>query len=301
MIDTAPTLVVLAAGLGTRYGALKQLDPVGPGDTTLMDYALADAARAGFSRAVIVVREEIEADIVEHLRRTVGSRLPWSVARQRLDDLPAGRPVPPERAKPWGTVHAVLAARDRLPGPFAVANADDHYGRDAYRVLHDHLSGAAGRTGAWALAGYRLGDTLSPHGAVNRGVCRLDGTGELEHVVEVKGLRRCEDGRVTGHTEAGEPLVLSGDETVSMNLWAFTLDAVEWLEAEMARFLDERGGEPGAECLLPGAVQAAIHAGVARVRVPSVEGDCFGVTHPEDRPAVVRRLAERGDPWGAEL
>lgn len=192
-------LVVLAAGLGTRYGGLKQLDPVGPGGTALLDFALADARRAGLRGGVLVVREEIRVVVEKHLARTVGPRFDVQIVAQRLDDLPGGRPVPAGRSRPWGTTHAVWAARHALTGPFVVANADDHYGTGAYRALHAHLSGA-GAFGAWALATYRLGDVLSAHGPVNRGICRVDDDGWLEDVVEAKDVQRTEGGVIEGRS-----------------------------------------------------------------------------------------------------
>lgn len=294
-----PRLVVLAAGLGTRYGGLKQLDPVGPDGSALLDYALADARRAEFGGAVVVVRNEIREAVDEHLQRTVAGRFPVELAVQRLEDLPGDRRPPPGRGKPWGTTHATWAARHRVDGPFVVANADDHYGLAAYEALAAHLA-KAGPTGPWGLAGYRLGDVLSPRGPVNRGLCRLDPGGWLVDVVEGRGLVRTGDGAVEGWTREGGPLRLTGDETASTNLWAFTRSAMAFFEEELARFLDGRGrGEPDAECLLPDVVRAGLERGACRVRVRRVAGGFFGVTHPGDRPEVVRRLAERGPAWGA--
>lgn len=298
---TGPRLVVLAAGLGTRYGGLKQLDPVGPGGTTLMDYALADAHQAGFRGALVVVRGEIAGDVERHLARTVGGRMPVALVVQSLDDLPGGRRRPAARTKPWGTAHAVWAARGSLDGPFVVANADDYYGPEAYAALAGHLAevGRSGPENPWGLAGFRLGDVLSPHGPVNRGLCRVDGDGWLQDVVEGRDLRRTRDGTVEGRTRERGAVRLTGDEPVSTNLWAFTRRAVDFLEEGLARFLDGRGRtDPEAECLLPDLVREGLRKHVCRVRVRRVDAAFFGVTHPEDRPGVVRGLAERGRPWG---
>jgi hypothetical protein len=304
-------LVILAAGLGTRYGSLKQLDPVGPGGTTLLDFALADARRAGFGGAVIVVREEITEAMGAHLARHVGERFPVELVHQRLDDLPDGRRPPEGRDKPWGPTHAVWSARHVLRGPFVVANADDYYGAHAYRVLHSHLMDADPRGGgldrpavpgrqlggAWALAGYRLGDVLSPHGPVNRGICRLDGDGWLVDVLEGRELRRTEGGGIEGWTREQGTIRLTGDEWVSTNLWAFTSDAMDRLEAWLGRFLDERGGDPEAECPLPDLIGMGLQLGECRVKTYFVDDEWFGMTRPEDRSDVVRRLAARGHPW----
>lgn len=301
-VKEKPRLVVLAAGLGTRYGGLKQLDPVGPAGTTLMDYAFADAYRAGFGSAAVVVRSEIADAVESHLRRTVAGRFPVELVVQDPGDLPGGYAPPPDRTAPWGTTHAVWAARRVLDGPFVVANADDHYGPEAYVALAAHLSGVGGRggSGSWGLAGYRLGDVLSPHGPVNRGLCRVDEDGWLEDVVEGRELERNPAGLVEGWTREQGPVRLSGDEPVSTNLWAFTREAPAFLEAGLVRFLEERGRtDPEAECLLPDVVREGLRAGRCRVRVRRVQGDFFGVTHPEDRPEVVRRLARRGPPWGS--
>jgi NDP-sugar pyrophosphorylase family protein len=305
-------LVILAAGLGTRYGSLKQLDPVGPGGTALLDFALADARRAGFGGGVVVVREEIAEAVEAHLTRTVAGRFPIELVLQRIDDLPGGRSLPSGREKPWGPTHAVWSARHVVRGPFVVANADDHYGAEAYRVLHSHLEGAAdipggggersdapgdGPTPPWALAGYRLASVLSPHGPVNRGICRLDGKGWLEDVVEGRELRWTEVGGIEGWTREGGAVRLTGDERVSTNLWAFSSDALDRFEGWIGRFLDERGGDPDAECPLPDLIRMGLQRAECRVKTYAVDGDFFGMTRPEDRPEVVRRLAARGHPW----
>lgn len=295
----APDLLVLAAGFGTRYGGLKQLDGVGPGGAALLDYGVADAARAGFGKAVVVVRAAIRDQVWAHVERTVAARVPVELVDQELADLPGGWTPPPSRTRPWGTAHAVWAAREALEGPFVMANADDHYGPHAYRTLADHLS-AADDVPSWALAGYRLGDVLSPHGPVNRGICRVDEAGCLEDVFEGKELERTADGTVRGRSESGEPLELAPDRLVSTNLWAFTPDVFPFLERGIDAFMERRGREPGAECLIPELVRRELGEGGCRVRVRPTHGRFFGVTHREDRAEVVRLLAERGPPWAGE-
>ncbi len=292
---TSLTLVVLAAGLGTRYGDVKQLDRVGPGGATLMDYGLADAWRAGFGRAVVVVRPEIERAMASHLKDRAPHGMEITFVPQGLEDLPEGARAEPDRERPWGTAHAVWCVRHAVTGSFVVANADDYYGPSAYRALGGVLAGSSD-SGPWVVAGYGLRDVLSVHGGVNRGICEVSEDGWLEDITEGKDLRADRAG-VTGTSDHGEPLRLRGDETVSVNLWGFTHNVMSHLEEGFRRFLRERGRDPGAEYLLPNMVRDAIRSGGARVKVHEVGGPYFGITHPEDRPDVVRRLAERGPPW----
>ncbi len=279
-------LVVLAAGLGRRYGGAKQLDPVGPDGATLMDYALYDAHRAGFERAVIVARPDMAAALAEWSARWTGT-LDVAVAYQRLDDLPPGRPAPAGRAKPWGTAHALLTAAPHVGGPCAVVNADDFYGRGAYAAAAGFLAGQEGATGRWALVGYRLCETLTPHGGVNRGVCRVDADGTISSIDEVTDI--CVGGDVFGGRSAEGPVTLGGSAPVSMNFWAFTPDVFTVLRDGFARFL--AGADAEAEYLLPIAVQEAIRGGIASVRLLPAGDRWFGMTHPADRPAVAAALA----------
>lgn len=284
------TLIVLAAGIGSRYGGLKQLEPVGPSGETLLDYGIYDALKAGFSRVVLVIRSELEEAFRERMQRLLGGAFELAFALQELDDLPAGHAVPESRKKPWGTGHAVLCARAVVREPFVVMNADDFYGGSAYRNLADHLRGVAGRPAReFAAAGYALRDTLSPHGGVSRAVCELDERGYLKRVTEVKDIRE-RDGTLSGVTVDGEVYPLRGDETVSMNLWAATPAAFPLLEREFARFLDDRGDDPDAEFFLSNTVSDLIAAAELEVKVLSTEGPWLGVTHREDRAHVVGRL-----------
>lgn len=286
------TLIVLAAGIGSRYGGLKQLEPVGPSGEALLDYGVYDAARAGFKRVVLVIRPELENAFRERLMGRFGASPSFEFAYQELGDLPPGFSAPEDRVKPWGTGHAVLAARSAATGPFVVMNADDFYGATAYDVLARHLLGSAD-SGAleFAAAGYTLRDTLSPHGGVSRAVCEVDGDGYLARVSEMKNIREV-DGALIGVTVAGERRDLTGDETVSMNLWAATPAAFPLLEREFARFLGEHGGDPEAEFYLSNSVNDLIAAGELRVRVIPTPGPWLGVTHRQDRPYVEARLRE---------
>ncbi|HVZ82797.1 MAG TPA: sugar phosphate nucleotidyltransferase [Terracidiphilus sp.] len=283
-----PTLLVLAAGMGSRYGGLKQIDPVGPSGETIMDYSIFDALRAGFGRVVFVIRRDIE----EEFRATIGARFEQRVAVgyafQQLDDLPAGFTVPEGRTRPWGTAHAILAARPVVREPFAVINADDFYGAQGYRALAAHLaSGSAD----YAMVGFVLRNTLSEFGSVARGVCDVSAEGYLRGVVETTGIER--DGRGARTTDgAGRTAKLSGDEIVSMNMWGFLPGVFMQLEGYFAEFLRRHGTELTAECYLPSAVAAFIEAGAARVAVLPSRDAWFGVTYREDRPRVVESLRD---------
>ncbi|HEX9885682.1 MAG TPA: NTP transferase domain-containing protein [Longimicrobiales bacterium] len=292
---TPPTLVLLAAGLGTRFGGLKQLDPVGPNGAALLDYAIADAARAGFGQVVAVVREEIEDRMRAHVERTVQDRLPVAWVRQRVDDLPPDHP-PSARTKPWGTAHAVWAARHAVTGAFAVANTDDHYGPTAYAALARHFEE---HEEAWAVVGYRLGATLSrPQvGGANRARLVPDENLELREVYEVLSIVPDKRSGFAGTTASGRHIRLSADDWVSQNLWGFTPSVFPVLEEGFATFLGASEGDPATEFLIPDAVDKGIRHGRCRVRVLIGGPDCFGMTFPEDRPEVAKRLAARGAPW----
>jgi choline kinase len=285
------TLVVLAAGIGSRYGGLKQLEIVGPGGATLLDYGIFDALRAGFSRVVLVIRRELEPEFRLHMERIFRGRVAAAYAYQEMSALPPGFSVPAERKKPWGTGHAVLAAEPEVRGPFVVSNADDFYGAQAYTLLAEHLRAVArSREPVFAAAGYTLRDTLSAHGGVSRAVCEQDAHGFLRRVTEVKKVE-AKDGAVTGVSDAGKSHRLSGDEIVSMNLWAATPAVFPMLHEQFEAFLRARGDDPGAEFLLSTAVNDQIEAGKARVKVIPTGGPWLGVTYKEDRPYVIERIA----------
>lgn len=283
------TLLVLAAGMGSRYGGLKQIDPVGPGGETLLDYSVYDAVRAGFGRVVFVVRADMEADFRSGVGRRIERQVPVEYCRQELEMVPEGFSIPPERRKPWGTGHAVLAARNAIGGNFAAVNADDFYGSGSYRKLADHLRQESdGRRGDYGMVGFRLRDTLSDHGTVARGVCRSR-EGLLEQVVELTRISRSGAGAL--HTDlVGRTHPLSGDELVSMNMWGFTPSIFGHLERGFARFLEERGGEEEAEFMIPTLVNGLVAAGRTKVRVLRSSDAWFGVTYREDRDRVRRQI-----------
>ena len=281
------TLVVLAAGVGSRYGGTKQLDTVGPAGETLSDYALYDAVRCGAAAAVFVIRPDLEPLFRAHHARWQG-RIPMGYAHQRLDALPPGFLPPPGRTRPWGTTHAVLAAADRLHDPFAVINADDFYGRDALVTLGKFLSGAPLLPAVIGLVPYPLRDTLSTHGGVSRGILEVDAAGELVRIAELTDIAD-RGGQLTGRRGETE-VALRGDEPVSMNCWGFTPAALPLLAARFTRFLEGNGESNTAECPLPDSVQAVVETGTVSVRVLAGAEHWFGVTHPADRPAVVEQL-----------
>ena len=290
------TLLILAAGMGSRYGGLKQLDPMGPAGETLLDYSVFDALRAGFDRVVFVIRRDFEA----HFRAEVGGRFEERVevgyAFQALDDLPGGWFVPTARQKPWGTGHAIWSARGSVRTPFVAVNADDFYGRDAYRTLAGFFAanGAAPADGRarFAMAGYQLDRTLSTHGSVSRGVCVVDGAGRLQTVEEHTGIERGADAVIHGTPSGGGSVALTGREAVSLNFWGFTPEVFPLLESGLEAFLAARGQEEKAEHYIPAAVTGMIGSGEAQVEVLATSATWFGVTYRDDKPLVTAALEE---------
>jgi hypothetical protein len=285
------TLVVLAAGMSTRYGRLKQVDPMGPCGASIMDYNVYDALRAGFSEVVFVTRPEIEVEIRDHVSRFVGAALPVHFILQTLDDLPPGFSPPPDRTRPWGTAHAALCAADAVRGPFGVCNADDLYGTQAFETLHRHLSTTPLRTEA-ALVGYTLEDTLSGQGGVSRGICILGRDRLLESVTEIRELRRVE-GWIQGEDEDGVPVELRGHEVVSMNLWGFSDPVVAAMRRQLKRFLGRWGADATAEFPLSTALSEQVRLGSVRVAVLPGGDAWVGVTHPADTDRARSALASR--------
>jgi len=287
---TQPTLLILAAGLGSRYGGLKQLDPVGPAGETIIDYSVFDAARAGFGRVVFVIRRDIAEAFAARIGGRAAGMLPVDYAFQDLDDLPAGVAPPPGRTKPWGTGHAVLAARHLIDEPFAVITADDFYGRQAHAAAAAHLRGLGDSDADdFCMVGYRLANTLSDFGGVSRGLCRRGADGRLDHVVETLDIRR-HDGIIRGRADSGE-ITLTGEEIVSMTYWGFTPALFGQLETLFADFLTRRGGEAASEFYLPAAVNALITDGRARVKILDCDAAWFGVTFRQDKPRAQRHVA----------
>jgi NDP-sugar pyrophosphorylase family protein len=279
--------------MGSRYGGLKQIDPVGPGGEAIMDYSIYDALRARFGKVVFILRKEIE----QQFRQSIGARFEQSVdveyVFQQLDQLPQGLIAPAGRTKPWGTTQAVLAAESVIDEPFAVINADDFYGAESYRLIAQHLE--SGVT-THALAGYVLRRTLSDFGAVARGVCAVDDHDMLEGVVERTHIER-DGSRVKDTATGGKVTELTGDEIVSMNMWGFQPEIFAPLRASFARFLARSGSDLKAECYLPATMNELIREGKAAVKVLRSTEEWFGVTYQEDRARVVasiRRLIQQG-------
>ncbi len=284
-----PTLVLLAAGMGSRYGGVKQLEPVGPGGATLMDYSIYDALRAGFRKVVFVIRPDLDGAFRSTILPRYAGKLEVATAHQRIDELPDGITIPGDRHRPWGTGQAVLAAEGAVEGPFVVANADDFYGAPAFAAAAEFLrtpppEGAA----TFALVGYRLQDTLSEHGTVNRGVCRVGVDGWLEGVEEINDIAVTSAGQLVGRGAKGHVTLVPG-ALVSMNLWAFLPSIFPILRAGFVRFLD--GGAAKGEFLLPAAVQEALDRKVAHVRVLDAGSPWFGMTYPADRARVEQAIA----------
>ncbi|MBJ7259425.1 MAG: NTP transferase domain-containing protein [Chthoniobacterales bacterium] len=285
---SGPALLVLAAGMGSRYGGLKQLDAVGPNGETLLDYSVHDAIRAGFARVVFLIRRDIEAEFRAKVGSRYGGKIPVGYAFQELDDLPEGFRAPAGRTKPWGTAHAVWCARSELDSPFVAINADDFYGAGTFRVMAGYLRGvdADAEPAEFGMAAFRLGRTLSEHGAVARGICDVSPDGLLRGIEELTDITRGGDGSIAA---AGR--VLPADTPVSMNFWAFTPQVFPLLREELKVFLAAAGESEKAECYLPTAVASIIASGHARVRMLETESDWFGVTYRDDRESVVRSIA----------
>jgi len=293
----SPTLVVLAAGMGSRYGGLKQIDPMGPSGETILDYSVYDALRAGFGRVVFIIRPDFEEAFRDGVAARFSDRLEVDFSFQTLDRLPTGFSVPEGREKPWGTTHAILCARDQIHGNFAVINADDFYGRDSYAVLSRHLQSVDATSTDFAMVGFTLRNTLSDHGSVARGVCVADGGGFLASIDEMTKIER--DGRAARNTrDDGTVVSLSGDEPVSMNMWGFTPRLFDHLDRVFREFLESSGSEAKSECFIPLTVGQLVNERVATCRVLRTDSSWFGVTYREDKEVVQASIADligRGD------
>lgn len=286
-----PTLFILAAGMGSRYGGLKQLDGLGPGGETIMDYSIYDALRSGFGKVVFIIRHDFEAFFREKILSKYTDHIPVAVVFQDLNDLPAGFRYPEGRTKPWGTNHAVMMGARVIREPFAVINADDFYGRDSFSLLGRALSAYRPEDGPghYCMISYKVGNTLSASGTVARGICSSDAEGYLSSVVERVAVERI-DGRVCYVDTDGRRICLDENTPVSMNMWGFTPDYFKYSEEYFVRFLEENIRNPKSEFFIPQVVNNLIEKGLARVKVMQTDSEWFGVTYAADRQGVVDKL-----------
>lgn len=284
-----PTLFVLAAGMGSRYGGLKQLDGLGPNGETIMDYSIFDAIRGGFGKLVFVIRKSFEADFREKIISKYENHIPVELVFQELDMLPEGFKCPEDRVKPWGTNHAVLMGKDVISEPFAVINADDFYGRDSFAVLGKALAEMTGKTNDYCMVGYRVGNTLSESGSVARGVCETNAEGFLTTVVERTAIERI-DGKIQFKDENDKMVTVADNTPVSMNMWGFTPDYFKYSEDYFVEFLKNNMGNLKSEYFIPLMVNELITKGKARVKVLDTTSKWFGVTYADDRQSVVDKI-----------
>lgn len=291
------TLLILAAGMGSRYGGMKQVDPFGPSGETITDYSIYDAYRAGFNRFVFVISPKMEEDFKTSYVKKFPSHIKVDYVIQSIDNIPEGFSLPEDRVKPWGTAHAVLMAKDAIHEPFAVINADDYYGSKSYQIMNDFLvESGKGDTGQYCMVGFELQKTVSEHGSVARGVCQVNDSGYLLGMVERTKIF-LQDGGIVYEDEDGTLHGLDPMDTVSMNLFGFTPDFFQYIEETFKVFIKENIGNPKAELYIPLVVDNLINAGMARMSVLQTPESWFGVTYQEDKPkvlAAIRKLVDDG-------
>ena len=289
-----PTLLILAAGMGSRYGGLKQLDPMGPNGETIMDYSVRYAVESGYGGVVFVIRRSMEEDFAKLILPRYADKIPVRYIFQELDMLPAGFSVNPERKKPYGTAHAILVAKDAIREPFTVINADDFYGRDAFQVMADFLTHVPDtKPATYAMVGYRLDKTLSKHGTVSRGVCQTDQDNHLVSIVENHKVGYTDNG--IENIEEGLMARYDGSEPVSMNFWGFTPDFFDGLNALFEDFLRKNEQNITAEFPIPDVITHLMATGKAKIKVLHSNAEWFGVTYQEDRAYVVDKLKQLED------
>ncbi|MCK4466696.1 MAG: nucleotidyltransferase [Bacteroidales bacterium] len=288
-----PTLLILAAGIGSRYGGFKQIDKVGPSGETIMDYSIYDALKADFGKIVFVIRQDIEKEFNEVILPKFSDKVEVDYVFQEIDMIPSGIQITNERIKPWGTGHAVLVAVDKINEPFAVINADDFYGRNSFRILADYLVSSESEAD-YCMVGYQLGKTLSEYGYVARGVCKTDPDNFLNMVTERTNIEKLND-KIVFTEKDGQQVELTGKEIVSMNLWGFKPPIFGYLENYFRIFIQKNSDNPKAEFFIPIMITELIQNKQARIKVLESGDKWFGVTYREDKPAVVRRLKELVD------
>lgn len=289
-LENSPTLLVLAGGMATRYGQLKQFDRFGTSGETILDYSVYDAIRAGFKKIVFVIRESIKDEFLESISGKFASKVQVVTVSQELDALPAGFLVPKGRTKPWGTGHAIWVASRAIDGPFAVINADDFYGRESFHLIADFLKTKEDDISC-TMVGYQLENTLSEHGSVSRGICQVNKEGYLDGIVEHTHIWQSTRG-IESLNHRPDPVVLNKKETVSMNLMGFSPAVFPWFETYFTGFLQSSGQDLKAEFYLPEVVNNLIKAHKAKVKVLPTSAQWFGVTYPEDKPVAVSRIKE---------
>lgn len=298
------TLVVLAAGMGSRYGGLKQMDPMNADGDFIIDYSVYDAIQAGFDEVIFIIKRAMEQDFRETIGARISGKIKMTLVFQDMDDLPEGYILPEGRVKPWGTTHALRAARDAIKGPYGVINADDFYGRDTFMKLAAHLrkmeSGELGSDKEHACAiGFKVKNTLTDKGTASRGVCEVNEEGMLTSIVERLKIRKC-GGDAEYEDEAGNWVFLPGETVVSMNCWGLPASSISCFKDEFVEFMQKLPEAPNplkAEILLPNSVEKMMEAGLLDVRVYPTESEWFGVTYTEDKPWVqgsIRALTEAG-------
>jgi dTDP-glucose pyrophosphorylase len=283
-----PSILVLAAGMGSRYGGNKQLDEVGPAGETIIDYSIYDAIRAGFGKIVFVIRRDIEDQVKERFVEKLQGRIEVDYVFQEITNLPEGVKVSPERAKPWGTSHAILVAEGKIKEPFGVINADDYYGVESFRILYDFLTNDKDPD-CYSIVGYKLGNTLSDHGHVNRGVCKVGQDGLLQHIVETRQIEKTNGGAKAPGPD-GQDLLFTGSEIVSMNLFGFKPSCYEYLRKEFREFINNKGMDLKAELDIPTSLDKFVKNGTIRIKVLMSNEKWFGVTYREDKPHVVDNI-----------
>ena len=291
-----PTLLILAAGMGNRYGGLKQIDPIGPNGEIIIDYSIHDAIRAGFGKLVFIIRHYFEDAFKETIGNKFDGLVETAYAYQELDAALEGFALPPERKKPWGTGHATLLGRDFIDGPFAVINADDYYGIDSFKTIADFLRGPDVSPTNYAMVGFQLRNTLSEYGTVARGVCYCDENDCLSDIFERTGIEKHVNG-ARYFDEDGTERPLTGDEVVSMNLWGFHQSFFGHISAKFKDFLKEHGNDPKAEIFIPTVIDDLVRKGKVKVKVLPTHETWFGVTYREDREIAercIRKLIEKG-------
>jgi hypothetical protein len=287
-MNMKPTLLVLAAGMGTRYGGNKQLDEVGPSGETIIDYSIYDAIRSGFGKIVFVIRRDIEEQVKERFVEKLRGKIEVDYVFQEITNLPEGAKVSTERQKPWGTSHAILVTAKKIHEPFGVINADDYYGVESFKILYDFLVNDKDPN-CYSIVGYKLGNTLSDHGHVNRGVCKVGSDGLLQHIAEVRQIGKTHDGAKAPGTD-GKELHFTGMEIVSMNLWGFKPSCYDFLGKEFKNFIDKNGMDLKAELDIPTSVDKFVKNGDITIKILNSNERWFGVTYREDKPFVVESI-----------